>query len=34
MEPAIPEGPGSYMATLAVIVMVLFALYSMAHVWG
>jgi hypothetical protein len=34
MQSTIPESTGSNLATAAVIVMVLFALYSMAHVWG
>lgn len=34
MQSEIPEGPGSYLASAAVILMVLFALYSMAKVWG
>ena len=34
MQTSIPEGPGSHLATVAVIVMLLFALYSMARVWG
>lgn len=34
MQSGVPESTGSNMATLAVIVMLLFAFYSMAHVWG
>ena len=34
MQSQIPEHPGSLVATAAVIVMILFAIYSMAKVWG
>jgi len=34
MQSSIPESTGSYLATVAVIAMVIFAIYSMAHVWG
>jgi hypothetical protein len=33
MQSEIPESTASYLATAAVIVMVLFAVYSMAKVW-
>ena len=34
MQSSIPEGPGSHLATVAVIVMIVFAIFSMARVWG
>jgi hypothetical protein len=34
MQSTVPESTGSYLATLAVIVLVVYAIYSMAHVWG
>ena len=34
MQSDVSEGTGSMAAAAAVILMLLFALYSMAHVWG
>ena len=34
MQQQIPEHTASLLATVAVIVMILYAIYSMAHVWG
>jgi hypothetical protein len=34
MQSQIPEHQGSLLATAAVIVMILYAIYSMVKVWG
>jgi hypothetical protein len=34
MQTEVPESTGSYLAIAAVIVLVVYSLYSMAHVWG
>jgi hypothetical protein len=34
MQSAVPESTGSYLASLAVIVLVVYDIFSMAHVWG
>jgi hypothetical protein len=34
MQSAVPETKGSIAAAVAPILMLLFVLYSMAHVWG
>ncbi len=34
MQSLVPENAGSYLATIAVIALVAFSIYSMARVWG
>jgi hypothetical protein len=34
MQSVVPESTGSYMASLAVVVLVVYDIFSMIHVWG